>query len=91
MDDVLMIDGDCSLSVVVDGDASLTLMGDGECGTFMPVKSDDYYTGETEITPSQDVQVLHTTEKVLATDITINPIPSNYGRIIWNGAYLRVE
>lgn len=90
--ETFIINGDCSLSTVVNGDGSLTIALDGECETFLPVASGgEYYTGETVVTPTQETQILRTANKLLASDITINPIPSNYGRIIYNGAYLRVE
>lgn len=51
----------------------------------------DPYTGATEVTPTQDTQALNTSGKVLLSNITINPIPSNYGLIIWNGSTLTVS
>ena len=49
------------------------------------------YTGAYEITPSQETQVLSTENKSLRQNITVNPIPSNYGLITWNGAILTVS
>lgn len=49
------------------------------------------YPGPTEITPSQQEQTLYTSGYRLTNDITINPIPSNYGLIIWNGSTLTVS
>ena len=91
MQDTLLIDGDASLTIMIDGDASITVECDGEGLAFLPVKSDKYYIGETDIIPSDVVQVLSTKDLVMAENITIEPIPSNYGKIIYNGAYLRVE
>lgn len=51
----------------------------------------DIYDREYVFTPSEEEQVVQTTNKTLAQDITINPIPPNYGRIIWDGAHLRIE
>lgn len=48
------------------------------------------YEGDTDITPTDEVQTINTRGLVLGEDITINPVPSNYGHIEWNGAYLRV-
>ena len=48
------------------------------------------YSGPTEITPSQQEQTLYTSGCRLTNDITINPIPSNYGRITWNGTALTI-
>ena len=49
------------------------------------------YTGAYTITPTQDTQVLPVNAKRMTGDITINPIPSNYGRITWNGSVLTVS
>lgn len=49
------------------------------------------YDGETTVTPSAEVQTLRTGGTVLLTDIIVNPIPSNYGLITWNGATLTVS
>ena len=46
----------------------------------------DPYEGSYEITPSAETQVLHTEMKEMIHDLVINPIPSNYGLITWNGA-----
>ena len=49
------------------------------------------YTGVYEVTPSQQTQTLSTANTLLAKDITINPIPENYGLITWDGATLTVS
>lgn len=49
------------------------------------------YEGPTEVTPSGETQTLHTTDYRVPVDITINPIPSNYGLITWNGAFITVS
>ena len=49
------------------------------------------YVGPTTITPSRNSQILHTKETMLPSDIVINPIPSNYGLITYNGAILTVS
>lgn len=64
---------------------------EGEYGDFQAVSTVDPYTGPTEITPTQYTQVLPFAGKTADTDITINPIPSNYGLITWNGAVLTVS
>ena len=50
----------------------------------------DPYTGAYEITPSQETQTLETKNKRMTDNVTINPIPNNYGRIAWNGTTLIV-
>ena len=49
------------------------------------------YCGDYVITPTQETQILPTSLKSMDKDIIINPIPSNYGRIDWNGAYITVS
>lgn len=50
-----------------------------------------HYQGGVTYTPSDSVQIVATKDLVLDDDITINPIPSNYGRVEWNGAFLTVS
>ena len=49
------------------------------------------YEGEYTITPSAETQTLPSTDTVMHRDIVINPIPSNYGLITWNGTTLTVS
>lgn len=49
------------------------------------------YDGPTEFTPSGSTQTIAIADKKALTDITINPIPSNYGLITWNGSELTVS
>ena len=79
--------------VVLDGELSLTNVIDGQAGTVIKVMEHDFpvYTGQTEITPSTTEQLLATAEKVVTRNIVINPIPSNYGLITWNGSTLTVS
>ena len=49
------------------------------------------YTGAYEFTPTQDTQIIEIANKKATADITINPIPSNYGLITWNGSTLTVS
>ena len=49
------------------------------------------YEGEYTITPSAEAQTLPSTDTVMHRDIVINPIPSNYGLITWNGSTLTVS
>lgn len=48
------------------------------------------YEGEYEVTPGDDAITLETKDLMMLDNVTINPIPSNYGKIGWNGAYLTV-
>lgn len=49
------------------------------------------YEGDYEVTPSGETQILETDQLYMQGDITINPIPSNYGLITWNGSTLTVS
>lgn len=49
------------------------------------------YVGPVEVIPSEHEQVLHTARKSVESDIIVNPIPSNYGLIQWNGSVLTVS
>ena len=49
------------------------------------------YEGETTVTPTQETQVLQTIGTLVTDNITINPIPNNYGLISWNGSVVTVS
>ena len=51
----------------------------------------NYFDGDYEYTPTQEVQTIPIHGKTGREDITINPIPSNYGRVSYDGSRLRVE
>ena len=51
----------------------------------------DPYTGEYTITPSAETQTLSTEGLMMTSNVTVNPIPSNYGLITWNGSTLTVS
>lgn len=55
-------------------------------GRFYPA-----YEGATTVTPGETAQVLATEGRAVLSDITINPIPSNYGLITWDGSTLNVS
>lgn len=49
------------------------------------------YTGEYIVTPSAVQQTLETAGKILRENVIVEPIPSNYGLITWNGSTLLVS
>ena len=51
----------------------------------------DPYTGAYSVTPSADTQTLLTDGLRMTDNITINPIPSNWGRITHNGSIITVS
>ena len=68
---------------VVEADAELTtIIGYSELPT---------YDGAVQVTPSAGPQVLETRNTALYQNITINPIPHNYGLISWSGLGIKVS
>ena len=49
------------------------------------------YDGETTVTPSGEVQVLPTAGLRLVGNVTVTPIPNNYGLITWDGSILTIS
>ena len=49
------------------------------------------YAGPYEATPTQSAQTFSTQNKAMAQDFVVNPIPSNYGLITWDGSVLTVS
>ena len=50
-----------------------------------------FYDGPYEITPGDEAQTLHMEGMRASQDVTVNPIPSNYGLITWDGSVLTVS
>lgn len=70
--------------LIVEPEPQLRLKASG--GAVVPE-----YHGAYEVVPSGETQVLSTAGRLLSQDVTINPIPSNYGLITWNGSTLTVS
>lgn len=49
------------------------------------------YQGPVHLVPSNQTQTLSTANRILTQNITIDPIPDNYGLIGWNGNELTVS
>lgn len=49
------------------------------------------YGGPYDFTPSSELQTIETTGFRMTDNVTINPIPNNYGLIGWNGSILTVS
>lgn len=49
------------------------------------------YEGEYEFTPSGSEQTVEISGKMATRNIVINPIPSNYGLITWDGSTITVS
>lgn len=56
---------------------------------YVPVLEE--YTGPFVVTPNTETQTLLTQGLHMAQNVTVNPIPSNYGLITWNGSILTVS
>lgn len=63
---------------------------DMEVATAINTMAGEHYEGATEVTPAEETQVLDTDGMIVDDSITVLPIPSNYGRIAWNGSVLMV-
>ncbi len=50
-----------------------------------------WYTGETTVTPTQYQQELATASLRMPANVIVNPIPPDWGHILYNGFRLRVE
>lgn len=60
-------------------------------GTQIIVNRDPEYAGAHEFTPGDSTQIVPVGGYRMTQDIIIDPIPSNYGKITWNGAVLTVS
>ena len=104
-DTIAVIDGESSLDFDIDGNALLDLKIDGEISIDNHIDGEqgmfyryvvnggesEIYHGEYTFTPTQSTQIVHIEGKTASKNITINPIPSNYGLITWNGLSLTVS
>ena len=71
------------------GDPPAVTFGTGEYVPYVPQM--DEYEGPYQVTPTTTAQTLATRGLLSTADIVVNPIPSNYGLIQWNGAVLTVS
>lgn len=66
------------------------------CVGFCPPVVRDYrdidpYTGDYEATPTLETQIFQTENKRMTDNFIVNPIPSYYGLITWDGSILIVS
>lgn len=90
MQDHIVIGGELQLRNTIDGDLALHSVIDGDAGIFMPIFP-EAYAGPTTVTPGPEAQTLNTSGLMLPDNITIEPIPNNYGLITWDGSTLTVS
>ena len=76
---------DAVLGLETDDELSLSVEGGYIGGT------EREYRGSYYVRPAPMEQVLETTGKVMAHDVTIGAIPNNYGLITWGGSVLTVS
>lgn len=51
----------------------------------------EHYEGPYTVTPTNQTQTLQTQGLIMDGVVTIDPIPSNYGLITWDGSVLTVS
>lgn len=73
--------------LTVPAESAVTLTAE----TYISVDTTTPYSGPYEWTPTQDMQTIEINGLKAIENITINPIPSNYGLITWNGSTLTVS
>lgn len=78
------------VSLTVDGFFDMDELLEGEVGTIQYYSDYTSYSGATTVTPTEDTQVLGTSGTLVLTNITVNPIPTNYGKITYNGSTITV-
>lgn len=78
--------GEINSSGELEGNISIGESLTGDFSLMIPT-----YDGSYSVTPSEEAQTLQTKNKNLNQNITIGPIPENYGKITWNGSVLTVS
>lgn len=87
-----------SATLRVEGGGSATLkVEEHDSATFAASQYVPYvpvlerWEGPYEVTPQATAQTLATSGLQMARDLTIGPIPSNYGLVTWDGSTLTVS
>ena len=81
-----VLQGLASLSASLTGQASLSVDM-----TIPKVVQTNPFVGSYEYTPTQETQTILINGLRATDDITINPIPNNYGLITWDGSTITVS
>lgn len=81
---------DCCCCIDLEIDEPSLMWGEDEYVRVVNANAEEY-AGPYEATPTSETQVFPTTARLMARDFIVNPIPSNYGLIEWNGSVLRVS
>lgn len=88
---MLIHSGDMLMVQTIDGDAVISAQIDGDASNFLPVETTEVYTGETEVTPTNETQTLYTAGLKVPENIIVKPIPPNYGKVSYNGSFIFIE
>lgn len=91
MNNKVVIGGEESIKLQIEGACTLINTADGNITSVLKVSDVPAYDGQTVYTPSREAQTVLTANKLLKDNITIEPIPSNYGLVTWNGQVLTVS
>lgn len=78
----------CAHILQVEEEQPLTFDVD-EYVSYIPQSAE--YTGPYVIIPACHEQTIPTAGTTPARDIVVSPIPSNYGRVTWDGAILTIS
>lgn len=83
------------LNVITNETATLNIEGSASVGLQAEpsifIDRTTIYDGSYEWTPSDSVQTIEIAGTKALENITINPIPSNYGLITWDGSTITVS
>jgi len=91
MYDTVVLDGELNLKLSGDAGCVVSIVADGDIGVAVESGRLPVYDGPTEVTPGAETQILETDQHALRSNIVINPIPSNYGLITWDGSTITVS
>lgn len=88
-DEVIRFGGDPSIPLRLDPDGGAVL----RFGEHLDIQTSDLpdYEGPTVVVPSDSAQTLSTEGTTLMSDIVVQPIPSNWGRISYDGSTITVS
>ena len=59
-------------------------------GSFYEIGT-PYYQGVYDLTPTEETQVIPIKDMRASANVTVSPIPQNYGLITWNGSTIMVS
>ena len=90
MADTVVIRGRIQMEHTIRGSIQMENVIKGQLLPVMEVYPEPY-SGSTRVIPSAQTQTLETAGLTVLENIIVEPIPSNYGLITWNGSTLTVS